>query len=88
MNIIKAGIVMIVYLFMILLAYFVLSTPITAIFDAFDDTDTGAATEQLDQFLPTIRTAFNMFFAMMAAVPMTWFIFWVMHREPDWGYTR
>ena len=82
----KAGVVMIVYLFVVIIAYFILSTPVTMLFDAFDDNDMGAATEQFDVFMPTIRTCFNMFFALMAAIAPTWFIFWVMHREPDWRY--
>lgn len=86
MNIIRAGIVMLSYLFMILIAYFILSVPITMIFDGFDDADTGEATDEIDQYLPNIRTVFHMFFAMMAAVPLTWFTLWVMKREPDWGY--
>jgi len=88
MNIINAGVVMIVYLFIAITAYFLLSTPMTMIFDGFDDADAGDATTHLDTLMPTIRTVFSMFFALMAAVPITWFIFWSMHREPDWGYQQ
>ena len=88
LNIINAGVVMIVYLFIAITAYFLLSAPIGLIFDSFDDADAGDATSHLDTVIPTIRVVFNMFFAMMAAVPITWFIFWTMHREPDWGYQQ
>ena len=77
---------MLVYIFIAITAYFMLSTPMTMIFDSFDDADTGAATEHIDTLMPTIRTVFNIFFALLASGGITWFIFWVFHREPDWGY--
>jgi len=48
----------------------------------------SAATEHLNTLIPTIRVVFTMFFAMLGAVPITWFIFWSIHREPDWGYQQ
>ena len=86
MNIIRAGVMMITYMFMVIVAYFLLSTPVELILGSFEGGNFGAATEHLDTHIPTMRTVFQMFFALLAAVPITWFIFWVSHREPDWGY--
>lgn len=83
---IKAGIMMLVFLFITIIAYFLLSAPVNLIFNAFDDIDTGEAVDEMNTIMPNIRTAFNIFFALLAAVPLTWFIFWSFSREPDWGY--
>ena len=88
MNIINAGVAMIVYLFIVITAYFLLSVPINAVFDGFDDANAGEATEHIDHIVPNIKIVFNVFFACFAAVPVTWFIFWTMKREPDWGYQQ
>jgi len=88
MNIITAGVAMATYLFCVIVAYFLLSTPVDLIFSGFDDADTGAAAEYLDVHIASMRTIFQMFFAMMAAVAPAWFIFWIFHREPQWGYNQ
>jgi len=87
-GIIKAGVAMLVYLFLFLIVYFVISSPLDAIFDGLDDADAGEATDELDWMLPNITGALDIFFALIIAVPITGFIVWVFSREPDWYYNR
>lgn len=86
MDIIKAGMVLIVYLFIILITFFALSTPFNEFLDGMDDADTGAADPYIAVHIPWYRTVFNMFFAGMGIAPIVWFVVWTFQREPDWGY--
>ena len=88
MNIIRAGVVMLVYLFIVIIAYFAISPFMTAFFDVFDDADVGLAEDEMSNILPTIETVFSMFFSMLASIPITWFIMWTFSREPRWDYER
>jgi len=81
MNIIRAGLTFLLYLFIVVICYFVISGPVEILIDSFTGTHA-----QVDSRLDLYKTFFSMFFAIWAAVPITWFIFWVMHREPDWSY--
>jgi len=83
-----AGALMLIATFVILLLYFVVSTPLTSMFDSFDDADAGEATDEMNDYLPHIRTAINMAFAIAIITPSLIFIFWIFHREPDWYYKR
>ena len=88
MKIIQAGAMMLIYLFMFSLVYFILATPLDAVFDGFDNIKGGEAVDEMDEYLPNIRTALNIFFALVIAIPIVGFIMWVYHREPDWGIRR
>ena len=70
------------------LVYFVLSSPLEHIFDGFDDADSHAADDEMDIYLPSIRTALNIGFAIAIITPAMIFIFWIFHQEPDWYYRR
>ena len=84
----KGVTIFLTYLFMVLIAYFMISVPVNALFDAFGSADLAEATDEMALYLPNIRTAFNLFFAGMLAVPMTWFISWVFSREPAYYRLR
>jgi ABC-type polysaccharide/polyol phosphate export permease len=88
MSFIRAGLSMLLFIFLAVIIYFVISAPMTAMFDAFDDADAGEATDEMNSFLPNIRSALNMFFAVLIAIPITGFVIWVFRREPDWMFRR
>lgn len=79
----KAGVVFLVFLTIVLIAFFTLYPVVSALFDAFDASDFGNAEDEKDTYLPLIRTVCTAFFAILIALPATWFIFWVFSREPN-----
>jgi len=87
-SIIKAGVSMLLYLFLVLVIYFILSSPLDTLFDNFDDLDAAEATDEMNEYLPNIITSLDIFFALIIAAPITGFIVWVFSREPDWSYRR
>jgi len=88
MSFIRVGIAMMVFTFSVVIFYFTLSGPVTALFDGFDDADAGSATDELDTNIPIYSSIFNICIAIALAIGPTFFIMWVYHREPDWGYRR
>ena len=85
MNVGKAGVLMLTYLFVIFLAWIVLSTPFENVVGSFEGLG-GEAGDELDNQVGHSRTVFNIFFAGMGVVPLVWFMIWIMRREPDWGF--
>jgi len=83
-----AGVIMLIYLSVMIMFFYLLSTPVNAIFDGLSGTSLGEATDEMATFLPWIRTAVNMVFAIGIATPITWFIFWIFNREPDFSRYR
>ena len=85
---IREGVMLIIFTFIVIISYFILSMPVGYIFDAFDDADTGAdeSNDAYDTIMPIIRTSFNMIFAILAATGVTWFIMKMFETEHDWYY--
>ena len=81
----KAGVVFAVYLFIAVITYFLLSGAIDVIYGGFESADFGQAETQKDNLMPLIRTATTIFFALFISIPVTWFIFWVFHREANYN---
>lgn len=82
-NIIHAGVTFVVYLFIMVVLYFALSTPVDAIMDALLNVPLGEATDEMALYNPNISWALKLVFAIGISIPVTWFIFWVFSREPD-----
>jgi len=83
-----AGAVMAISTFIIIVLFFTISSPMEHMFNAFDDVDAGEATDEINEYLPNIETAFWMGMAIAIITPAVIFIFWVFKREPDWFYER
>ena len=81
----KAGLVFLVFLTIAIITYALLSPIMTSIFNAFDASDFSNAETQKDTYLPLISQCCTVFFAIFISLPMTWFIFWVFHREPRYN---
>jgi len=60
--------------------------PLDDIVTSFENINATASDAHIESASSYGRTVFNMIFAGLAIVPMLWFIVWVFHREPDWGY--
>lgn len=78
----KAGVILIVALFTVLIMYFALSIPVNTLFDAFQGADWAAAEGHKIAYMALIRQATTVFFAILVSIPIVWFFFWVFHREP------
>lgn len=88
-SIITAGATLIISTFLILLVFFILSTPVTEILTGFDDADAGTTSNtKMNEYLPDIETAFWLGMSIAIVTPAVIFVFWVFHREPDWYYRR
>ena len=82
-SLVKGGLAFLVFLVICLIAFFTLYPVTSALFDAFDSADFAEAEDEKDTYLPIIESACTAFFAILIALPSTWFIFWVFSREPD-----
>lgn len=81
----KAGVVFLVFLFIAVITFFLISAPVNLIYSSFESSDFGKAETQKDTIMPLIRTATSIFFALFISIPVTWFIFWVFHREANYS---
>lgn len=88
MNFIQASILLIVYTFIIVTLYMVLSDPFDKIVTPLEDLNMSASDAHMDRVGGYVRTAFDISFALLIIVPASWFVFWVFHREPDWRYRQ
>lgn len=86
MDIVRNGIIMTVYLFVIIALFIFLSSPFDDLMDTFEDIDSSASDARVESASSYGRTVFNMVFAGLAIVPMLWFMVWVFRTEPDWRY--
>jgi len=87
MNFIQAGLTMLIGVFLFSIVFFVISAPLDAILDGFDDTP-GEHSNEMDRYLPNIRTAFKMGIALIIISPIVGFIVWVYSRDPNWSIYR
>ena len=81
-SITHAGAILLTFSFLAIVFYFTISTPLEAVFDGFDDINDPVSGDEMDLFLPNIRTALNIAFAIFLATPATGFIFWVFSKQP------
>ena len=87
-NIVHAGVVFGVYLFIMILIYLTLSSPIDSVMDAIQANPPDDAADEMAEHAPNIEWGIKAAFACGFAIPITWFVFWVMSKEPFIGYRR
>ena len=85
-DIVRNGVIMAVYVFVIFVAYIVLSDPFETLMTSFEDLNTTGSDAEVEAGTGTGRTVFNMTFAGFIIVPVIWFVVWIFIREPDWRY--
>ena len=86
MNIIHAGIIMTVYLFVVFAAYIFISSPFDNMMTTFENLNDTVTDSHIEMGGGLCRTVFDMCFAALGLGPIIWFIYWIFHREPQWGY--
>ena len=84
MDIVRAGVILGVYLFAIFAVYIFISSPFDEVVTAFEDINMTASDTHIESAGTSIRTVFDMVFVALALVPGIWFVVWVFSREPDW----
>jgi len=85
-NIIRDGIILMVYEFTIVILYIVLSDPIASVLSAIANAAIASGVTQITSYYNEIKTVFTIVFAGLGLIPIVWFIFRMFSREPDWGY--
>ena len=88
MNFIQAGLTMLVGVAMFVIVFYVISAPVEHILDGFDNADVGDATDEMNTYLPNIRIALQMAFALIIVSPVVGFVIWVYSRDPEWQFYR
>lgn len=86
MDIIRDGIIMAVYVFVIITIYIFISGPFDDMMTGFEDVDLENSDSHIEYHSVFIRLMFDMVFAGLIIGPSIWFIFRVFMREPDWSY--
>lgn len=87
MNILRDGIILAVYLFIIMSTYMFTSEPFSDVMDSLSGLDAASDTETQDTF-SLVDTVYAMMFIILAGIPSIWFIARVFQRDPTWGYYR
>ena len=87
-NIVHAGVLFIVFLFITVFLYFTLSGPIDTVMDGIAASPGELAEDVMNEFSPDLNWAVKAAFACGIATPITWFIFWVFSKEPFVGFKR
>jgi hypothetical protein len=88
-NLIHAGVFFGVYLFVMICVFFFMSGPVDTMLSGFGSVAEGTISEPyMNSFLPGIRQAIWMVFAIGMSIPITWFIFWVFSRDPFQGLVK
>jgi len=85
-GLIRDGIIMAVYLFIIITIYIVLSSPFDDFISEFEDVNLTASDAHIETGGGYSRTVFDMVFAGFGLAPLFWFAVRMLRRDPKWGY--
>ena len=88
MNIIHAVVSMLVFVFIVVISFFAFNPFMDALFTGFLNADFANAESQSNEYIPLYSQVFSLFFSILVAVPVVWFIMWSFRREPRWDYYR
>ena len=84
MNLIRDGVIMAVYVFIVIVFYIVLSSPFATLMSDFEDVNGTGSDSHVESGVGTANTVFDMIFAAFVIIPLFWFMVRVFMREPDW----
>ena len=88
-NIVFAGVIFAVWMFIAVAFYYFLSVPILQILTGIQNIpSTDLVANALNEHVPNISWGVNVAFSLSMATPIAWFIFWVFSREPYVGRRR
>ena len=82
-NIIKAGLILLFYEFLIILIYLLLVQPVPTTIEAIQDT---GIVDELEEYGDLALTIWDYMFAIALIGPPFGFLVWVFKDEPDTGY--
>ena len=85
-NIVRAGVILIIYEFIIVFTYIIISTPVATTIASLATAGTGMGVSQMAFYKGLVDAVFSICMGLMALIPVIWFMFRVYQREPDWGY--
>ena len=88
MNLVRSGIILAVYLFVLIIAYLVISSPFDDIMNDFDNLNLTNSDGSVERGTGYGRTVFDIIFAVLAIIPIIWFIVLCFSREPDWRFRQ
>ena len=86
MEIMKVGVIAIIYYFIIIILYVTLSSPFDDMMTSFEDLDLTASDSHIETNTALGRTVWDICFAGLALVPALWMAVYLLRREPHWGY--
>ena len=82
-DIVRGGIILIVYTFIMIIIYLVISGVFDDFVTSFEDVNLTNSDAEIEQSGGVLRTVFNMSFAGLVIIPALWFIYLAFYREPD-----
>lgn len=80
-SITRAGVIFLMYLFIMVILVYTLYTPINSIFDGFLGIDDTSFSDELDTYIPLYSDAFTIVCLIAITTPIVWFIFWIFSDE-------
>lgn len=83
----QAGVIFLIFLFLMIVFFYVMSPFVDAFFGTYNTLEVGDATDEVAYYGPLFYSAIKIGLAISVAIPMTWFIFWVFHKQST-GYRR
>jgi hypothetical protein len=83
---IRSGVILIVYVFIVIAMYIIISSPFEDIVTSLEGLDMDASDTEIEASGATARIVFTIVFAGFAIIPIIWFIVEVFKTEPDWRY--
>jgi hypothetical protein len=84
LNIVRNGVMMAVYVFIVVVLYIIISSPFNDIMSSYEDVNLTSSDAEVEQGASMGRTVFDIIFAMFILIPIIWFVFMCFYREPDW----
>jgi hypothetical protein len=85
-NIIRDGVILVVFEFIIILLWVTLSSPMAAVINSLINSGTSMGITQMTYYGGLVNHAVDIVFLLMGLTPLIWFFFRAYQREPDWGY--
>jgi len=86
MNIVRDGVILVVFEFIVILLWVVLSSPMAVILNSLINAGTTMGITQMTTYGALVNRVVDIIFLLMGLCPVIWFFFRVYQREQDWGY--
>jgi len=84
LNLIRDGVIMAVYVFIVIAFYIVISSPFADIMSDFEGINGTGSDSHVERGVSSASIVFDMVFAAFVIIPLFWFMVRVFMREPDW----